>query len=167
MATFIQEFQGLFWYQFLARLGPSGGEEAQLPLSAHAVTDLGASGLAQSHRAAAEEVGKQSLDCACQLPAPACGTVLQRVQLARRTTAAPLRLCVVEKIGLYTFRNLTKQRHQVERTPAVLRGPLRGWAQCGPLSPWVAAKLGLATMHYWLWAVTMLHSAGEAQGQVR
>lgn len=42
-----------------------------------------------------------------------------------------------------------------------------GGAQCGPLSPWVAAKLGLATVHYLLWAVTMLRSAGEAQGQVR
>lgn len=42
-----------------------------------------------------------------------------------------------------------------------------GGAQCGLLSPWVAAKLGLATVHYLLWAVTMLRSAGEAQGQVR
>lgn len=71
VATLVREFQGLFWYQFLARPVLSGREEAQLPLSQRAATDLGASGLAQGHREAAEEVGKQSLDCGCQLPAPA------------------------------------------------------------------------------------------------
>ena len=50
--------------------------------------------------------------------------------------------------------------------PCCPRRASRGWAQRGPLGPWVAAKLGLATTRYLLWAVIMLRSAAEAQGQV-
>ena len=70
----MQGLQGLVWCLFSARLVLSGREEAQLPLSQRAATSLGASGLAQGHRAAAEEVGKQSRDCGRQLPAPAQGS---------------------------------------------------------------------------------------------
>lgn len=165
MAIFIQGLQGLFWCPFSARLVLSGREEAQLPLFQRAAPGLGASGLAQGHRAAAEEVGKQQRGWP---PAPCSspGIGLQRVRPVWKTTAAPLRLCVVEKIGLHAFRNLTKQRHQGARTPDVLRGPLGVGPRVACSVPGLSAEPGLAAVPCLLWAVTMPRSAGEAPRQV-
>lgn len=126
---------------------------------------LGASGLAQGHWAAAEEVGKQ---WRLWPPAPCSspGIGLQRVGPVWKTTAAPLRLCVVEKIGLLAFRNLTKRRHQGARTPAVLRGPLGVGLRVACSAPGLSAEPGLATVPCLLWAVATPRSAEEAPRQV-
>lgn len=101
-------------------------------------------------------------------PAPCSspGIGLQRVQPVWKTTAAPLRLCVVEKIGLCAFRNLTKQRHRGVRTPAVLRGPLGIGLRVACSAPGLSAEPGLAAVPCLLWAVAMPRSAGEAPRQV-
>lgn len=137
----------------------------KLPLSQRTAAGLGSSGLAQGHRAAAEEVGKQRRPWP---PAPCFspGIRLQRVRPVWKTTAAPLRLCVVEKIGLRAFRNLTKQRHQGARTPAFLRGPLGVGLRVACSTPGLSAEPGLAAVPCLLRAVAMPCSAGEAPRQV-
>lgn len=78
-------------------------------------------------------------------PAPCSspGIGLQRVQPVWKTTAAPLCLCVVEKIGLCAFRNLTKQRHRGGENPCCPQRASRRWAPCGLFRPWVVCRARL------------------------
>ena len=149
----------------MARLVLSGREEAQLPLSQHAATGLGASGLAQGHQAAAEEIGKQSRTVATS-------SLLQRRD---QVTVGPAGLedhccpsafvCGGENWAL-RLQKPDQAKASGGENPCCPQRPLGVGLRVACSAPGLSAEPGLAAVPCLLWAVAMPRSAGEAPRQV-